>query len=97
MYVALRSIVRRLADLRLPHGHACGLCNHCDYNFTDKCFETVYTKTIRLRKSSVEDARSGMVSRIGELGNVPIGAFLEVVLLRVFSAPQTVLAFSDLF
>ena len=45
----------------------------------------------------MEDARSGMVSRIGESWNVPIGAFLEVVLLRVFSAPQTVLAFSDLF
>lgn len=41
-------------------------CNHCDYNFTDKCFETVYTKTIRLRKSSVEDAQSGMVPRVGE-------------------------------
>jgi hypothetical protein len=97
-YVALsRSIVRRLADLRLSHGHACGLCNHCDYNSTDKCFETVYTKTIRLRKSSVEDAQSRIVPRVGEPGNAPIGAILVMALFLVFSAPQTLLAFSDIF
>jgi hypothetical protein len=62
----------------------------------DKCFETVYTKTIRLKKSSVEDAQSVMVPRVGEPGNPPIGAILDMALFPVFSAPQTLLAFSDI-